>query len=308
MLLALVLPLLQSAAKPEAVALPHDWKTGTRYHVELTKSREDYQGETLSKMSSTRTPIDVEVLERRESGYTLRWTFGRPDPAPDEDMTQALANQIAALVEGLKMDLETDALGSVTKLVDPSAMEAHFEAGTQKLFAKLQAAHASEQDLEAVRAAATGLKGAGFRGGYLQLASRFYLPSGATLVPGQKQTYEDRLPNPFGGDPLPARASLELHDVRRDLGEAVVDWRLSLDPAKAGPVLEASIRAFARKTGQELPSEASLTFDAIEDAATYVYDLATGIPRSVVTTRTTVMAGTRRVDTQRYVVTMPQTK
>jgi hypothetical protein len=77
---------------------------------------------------------------------------------------------------------------------------------------------------------------------------------------------------------------------------------------KSGPILEASMRAYAKKVGQELPEGKPLTFDAIEDAATYVYDLATGIPRSVVVTRTTVMAGTRRTDTQRYVVTIPKAK
>lgn len=312
---AAVLPRVQGNGSPtvetpaaQAVALPHAWPAGTRYHVEITKSREDDAGEAPPRISSTRTPIDVEVLERNDKGYKLRWTFGHPDAAPEEGLDSALVAKISNLVEGLVMDLSADATGSVTALVDPVAMEAHFEESTRKLLADLTAAKADSAVLDAVRSAAAGAKGAGFRSAYFQLASRFYLPSGATLVPGEKRTYEDRLPNPFGGGPLPAQASLTLSQVHRQKNEAVVEWRLSIDPAKAGPILDASIRAYAQKTGQQLPAGAALSFDAIEDAATYVYDLATGIPRSVVTTRTTVMAGTRRIDSVRYAVTTTQPK
>jgi hypothetical protein len=306
--LLLAFTLAQSTDKPAPVALPHDWAVGTRYHVELVKTREDVEGEEPPKVSSTRTPFDVEVLARRDDGYRVRWTFGRPDAAPEATMSSALEQKIAGLVEGLVMEFDTDATGSVTKLVDGPAMEAHFEAAASKLLAQMQDAHAAPEEVRAVRAAAASLKGPGLLSSWLQLPTRFYMPSGAALILGEKRTYEDHLPNPFGGDPLPAQSSLSLREVRADKHEAVVEWRTSIDATKAAPILEASMRAYAARVGQELPPGKPLTFDAIEDAATYVYDLATGIPRSVVITRTTVMAGTRRTDTQRYDVTLPEKK
>jgi hypothetical protein len=202
------------------------------------------------------------------------------------------------------MEFDTDATGSVTKLVNAEAMETHFKDATFELASKMESANAPWQDVQAVVTAAARLKGRGMQDAWLQLATRFYMPSGAALVLGDKRTYEDQLPNPFGGDPLPAVASLVLREVSKDKHDATVEWRSSLDPLKSGPILEASMRAYARKLGQELPEGKPVTFDAIEDAATYVYDLATGIPRKVVITRTTVMAGTRRIDTQRYDVTI----
>ena len=55
----LALATLQTAAKPASVALPHDWSVGTRYHIELVKSREDVEGDQPPSVSSTRMPIDV---------------------------------------------------------------------------------------------------------------------------------------------------------------------------------------------------------------------------------------------------------
>ncbi len=305
----LALALMQSVDKPAPVPLPHDWPVGTRYHVELVKTREDDTGDiSPTTVSSTRTPIEAEVLARRDDGYRVRWTFGRPNVAPEANMSSDLAQKIAGLVEGLVMDFDTDATGSARKLVDAQAMEAHFDEAARKLMSQMQSSKASPEDVQAVISAASNLKGPGFRDAWLQLPTRFYLPSGATLVPGDKRSYEDQLPNPFGGDPLPAQASLLLREVSKDKRDAIVEWRSSLDPVKSAPILEASMRAYAKKVGQDLPEGKPVTFDAIEDAATYIYDLATGIPRRVVVTRTTVMAGTRRTDTQRYEVTLSKSK
>src|SRR5690348_7671917 len=110
-LLALLLAfaLSQTTDKPAPVALPHDWPMGTRYHLELVKSREDVEGEQPPRLSSTRMPIEVEVLARREDGYRVRWTFGHPDAAPEASLSRALEQKIAGLVEGLVIDFDTDA-------------------------------------------------------------------------------------------------------------------------------------------------------------------------------------------------------
>lgn len=293
----------------KTIVLPHAWPAGTSYHIEFTKTREDVETDKQPRVESSRTPIDVEVLARRDDGYTVRWTYGRPVLATSAEVGGAIVDKISALVAGLKMDFITDATGSATKLADPLAMEAHFETLSKALLVELDASHSlAPGDLEAVRSAVSALKGPSFQASYLRFPIMFYMPSGASLVLGEKRTYEDHLPNPFGGEPLPSQAYLELRSVRADANEATVEWRQTIDPTRAGPILEASIRALAKRTGRELPGGANLSFDAIEDAATYVYDLATGVPKSVTVTRTTTLAGVRRIDTQRFDVTWPKPK
>lgn len=291
------------------IELPHEWSVGTRYHIEFTRTREDIEAEKAPKVASSRTPVDVEVIAKRANGYTVRWTFGKPVVAAELAVGDALVERVSALVDGLKLDMLTDETGSITDLADPAAMEAHFDAGARALLAELGASKSlAPQDIEKLRQAVAGLKGPAFWASYRRFPTIFYMPSGSSLPVGEKRAYEDHLPNPFGGDPLPSQAYLQLREVRADVKEAIVEWRQTIDPTRAGPILEASIRALAKRTGQVLPTDAALSFDAIEDAATYVYDLTTGVPKSVVVTRATSMAGVRRIDTQRYDVTWPQAK
>jgi hypothetical protein len=286
-------------AKP--VQLPHDWAIGTAYHVEFTKTREDVEPGKPTKRNSSRTPIDVEVLGKRDDGYTYRWTFTKPVVETEAPLPGSLVDKITSLVDGMKLDILADASGSAISLADPAAMDAHFERTSKVLVDEVEAQGGlAPTELATLKKAVSSMKGPGFQASYLNFPKLFYMPAGSALAPGQKREYEDKLPNPFGGEPLPSKCYLVLTKLDSAANEAVVDWRQSIDPAKAGPILEASIRAFAKRTGQEIPKEAALNFDAIEDASTYVYDLTTGIPKSVVSTRTTLMAGRRRVDSHEF--------
>lgn len=290
-----------STMEPKPVPLPHDWRVGTRYHVEHTRTREAFRDGTEPVTSFTTTPVDVEVVARRSDGYTVRWTYGKPNAGTPAGVSAALSEAVVGLVNGLVTDMTTDATGSIVGLADPAAVERHFADASRRAIASLRASGgATDDQLNAIVATTSRMKGEALSAAYLPAPKAFYMPSGAALVPGVRRTYEDRLPNPFGGDPLPSIASLELRDVKPDTRRATIEWRHTIDPARAGPILEASIRAFAKKSGQELPAGAALSFDAIEDAATYVYDLDTGVPISVVTTRSTSMAGTRQIETNRF--------
>lgn len=298
---ALVLAAALSTSEERKIALPTTWSPGTTYHVEFTKTREEFEGGELASRNSTRSPIDVEILSKNSGGYVFRWVFGRPVTETSAQISGTLVDKISGLVEGLRMDLVADASGTVTALADPSEMERHFERAGKALLEEIEAKSALEAGkLEALKRSLAALRGAALHESYLQAPKMFTMPSGAALTLGERREYEDLLPNPFGGDPLPSRASIVLSKLDTQAHEAVVDWRQTIDPERAGPILEASLREFAKRTGQELPKDVALSLDAIEDAATYVYDCATGIPKSVVTTRTTSMAGRRRIDSNAF--------
>jgi hypothetical protein len=306
---ALACSLAVFAEDTKPTPLPHDWKVGTTYHVEFTKSRDDIEEGQPTKHNSLRTPIDVEVIAKREDGYTYRWTFRKPVVETETPLPGSLADKLTNLADGMKLDVLADASGSVTTLAEPTAIDAHFAAQSKILLEEVAAQGAlTPEQTASLKKSVEQMSGAKFQGSYLNFPRIFYMPAGSALALGEKREYEDHLPNPFGGEPLPSKAFLRLTKLDTSANEAVVDWRHSIDPAKAGPILEASIREYAKRTGRPLPAEASLSFNAIEDASTYVYDLATGIPKSVVNTRTTLMAGRRRVDTHEFIVTRPAPK
>jgi hypothetical protein len=130
--LSIAFALTQAVDKPAPVPFPHDWPVGTRYHVELTKSREDVEEAQPPKVSSTRTPIEVEVIARRDDGYRVRWTFGHPDAASKRALQQRARGKIAGLVEGLRHGLRHRCDGFSDEARRSEAMETHFDAAARK--------------------------------------------------------------------------------------------------------------------------------------------------------------------------------
>lgn len=284
--------------KPPSVSLPHDWAVGTRLAVEMTRGRTEYENDQQVRSGSTKTLIDFEVLAKRADGYTFRWKLGKNELVEGTPTTDPLSLEVMTLNEDLDVDFTTDATGSVRALVAPERIEQHYAKGLDRIQKELGGEGLlDEKSARAIEAWRISMRGREFRESLLREPSIVYMPSGSNLVLGEKRTYQDSLPNPFGGEPLPAVGFLELREIRADRHEAVVEWRLSIDAERARGLLEESVRAMARRTGKPPPPEnARVGLEAIEDAATYVYDTQTGWPISVVYTRTSVMAGVKTID------------
>jgi hypothetical protein len=290
------------------VTLPSDWAVGMRYHIELTKTREKYERGDLKERALNLTPIDVEVLEKRDDGYTVRWTLGSSAILGREDV-DAMSERIAELNRGLQVDFKTDRQGSFVSLAAPEKIEAEMSKRIDVLGKELLKQGMSADEVAAfTRILSQSYRGESYRALLAKEPQLFYMPSGSSLSVGQKRAWESSLPNPLGGEPLPANAYLELRTLRPEKNEAVVEWRQSIDAVKAGPILEASVREAAKQRGKELPEGVTVNMDALEDAATYVYDSKTGVPRSVEWSRSSVMVGAREINGARFDVTVPAPK
>jgi hypothetical protein len=103
---------------------------------------------------------------------------------------------------------------------------------------------------------------------------------GGELAPGEAASYDDELPNPFGGPPIKAQGvyALESHDAAG--GRAVVTWRQSLDPAS----FRASLAERLAEVIKDEPArraEAEAAFSQMDvrrdDTCRHEIDLATGL-------------------------------
>jgi hypothetical protein len=291
----------QATEKPKPVALPCSWERGARFSMDLTKSKERWQDGKILSNQATLTPIDFEVADKTKDGYVFRWTLHKSAVVAGE--TNPMTEPMAEIMDGIAIDFATDAQGTVVSIVAPEKLESE-AAKRIDLLAKTLAKQGMNADEVAsfCRVLGPNFRGPSWRALLMNEPQIFTMPSGAALVLGEKRAYESLLPNPFGGAMLPANAYLQLRAVDADRHEAIVEWRQTVDSDKASPILEASVREAAKRTGQALPAEAALTFDTIEDATTYVYDLKTGWPKSVVWSRSSTMAGVRTIDGLRFEV------
>lgn len=70
----------------------------------------------------------------------------------------------------------------------------------------------------------------------------YYLACGASLTQGKRVEYDDLLPNPLGGEPLPSKGYFLLVSSNPDLNQATIEWGQQLDPEKTREFIRKFVR------------------------------------------------------------------
>lgn len=283
----------QSADEPVVVELPFDPEVGATLQLVMTKLLVKVQGGERSLSGRAETPVDLEVLEKSEQAYVIRWRYGETSFTDGQATPDPLAEPMARLSEGLQVELETDASGSVVGLRNKAEVVSTYQAAVEAMFAALAEGGASAADIEPIRARLSGV----FTPEAIEILvlrepSLFFLPSGGVFQLATPNDYEDLLQNPLGGPPFPSKASMVLKAVDEDAGSAIIEWTQSIDPAKGKAVLLETLRQMAQSANAPEPTEADLPAVQIEDHALFTYDMASGWPRQI-TLRRSVMIGDR---------------
>jgi hypothetical protein len=181
-------------------------------------------------------------------------------------------------------------------------------------------------NVDEVRAAFAGVVGADITGqeemaddaAMAMIASELSYASrsqGEELAPGEVVSYDDELPNPFGGPPIKAQGvyALESHDAAG--GRAVVTWRQSLDPtslrASLAQRLAEVIRAEPASRAEAEEAFGQMDVDR-DDTCRHEIDLATGLAiKAQCRLANKVTAGGRLVESvDRWTITqtLPKTR
>ncbi|MDD9902618.1 MAG: hypothetical protein OXT06_03530 [Rhodospirillaceae bacterium] len=275
-----------AAQDNKSVALPVNWAVGEKHRIEMIKDKERFRGDqkTTSRMA---VPIDIEVLRRRNDGYAVRWTYGKA--VLTGTGTNPIAERIVNLSQGMRIDLRTDALGSVVGLENTTELQAHFKRAGDTMMdwmrgqnlppealSKFEGALAQMSTPQAIEASA------------LRSPGLFYMAFGGTYRLGEDIVIDDLIANPFGQAPFPTKARLTLRDLDSKAGTASIGWTQNFDREKAGPALEQTLRAI----GLPVPADGNLfTGLAIKDDGLWIFDTRTGWMQTGSWQRSTVISG-----------------
>ena len=303
-LLALALAVVDEQELQErTVELPSTWTVGTRFDVTLVKGRLDYEGDTLVKDLESTSQIEVEVVRASGDGHVFRWTLSQLE-LPESASTNPLARDMAQIMQGAVLDLETDAYGTVQSLVNTRAVRRRIKEAFKLLRSSLISSgiHAAAlgRVLTPVR---ESMLGEGMEALLINEPRIFTAPAGGSYVLGKEQAYEELLPIPLTGELVPAEAAFQLEQVDDEANSAVLLWWQNLDPEKTALVMNRYLQNMAREAGLEKPEDEEPLSIEIRDKARFVYDLATGIPRSVSWSRTSKVGPNQRIDWLRFEAT-----
>lgn len=281
----LLSPALSAGAE---VSLPCGWQTGQRvtYHVDRLR-RIERGGRTSEDRGAYDLHLTIE--SRDASGYVLRWRQDLPALSGDGGRSTPEAEALLRSVDGLELVIRTDNTLSPQQLVNETEVRDALRTAIDRLLAMggnpPEAQAAVRQIFESPDLLPQLM---------LRDAQLLFLVTCAVLTEGQPVEFEDRLPNPLGGLPLPSRGTVRLADGSPGASSAVVTFEQRLDPAGLDRFL-ADLKRRIEAGGQELPPGDFPRFE-INDTARTEISLADGWPARLDWQRESRAAGTVRLD------------
>ncbi|HVF65844.1 MAG TPA: hypothetical protein VNE58_17810 [Casimicrobiaceae bacterium] len=265
------------------------WKVGDEVRYERVKMRSD---SNAAKPASGRTHIAIKVIEANASGFLVAWRYGRsasdsPSPAAAEAI-----EQMQQMIEGLEYVLELKpsgelsalrnwqevrdkALALVDKVMPPaaSATHKHAVAQTKALFATRE----------------------GVQNVLLREVQLFFMLYGWQLDVGESKSHDELLPNPLGGPPLPAIATVRVTSLDGDM--AMLRYTLAFDRAKAGKIIADSLAAVAKRMGKPTDDLAKVASSLeVNDEAELAFDVKSRWPQKLTHERVSRIGDRSRAD------------
>ena len=268
------------------------WKEGEKRRFELVKSRRK-SGVGAAKLDGTsRTDLEIEVLEVLPDGFTVAWTLGETTFDDPAHAKEPLVQAITGMTKGLRTVLELDAQASIRGVRNWTDLRDTCSRFLERFATEMKAKGVDPAVLQGVQAQVAPLFSS--KDGIKQLLTRdaqlFYAVVGLELDRGEPHEYEDKLPNPFGGEAFPSKGRFELEDVDEQGGLAKVTWTQTMDPAATGRILEKTIRDLAKSVGKNAPAGQQLKKLDIQDRGKFTVEVSTGWVR--------VLEYTRRIQTE----------
>jgi hypothetical protein len=285
-------PTEDSTREAEVLIVPR-WRAGeTRIYEQVKSIQRTTQGETKYQGSS-RSRIEISVIEEGEHGYLVGWTIQETEMDDLRAARDPMVRQMADIVRGWKALIELDAEATVTGLrnwrelqarskqildlmtrdpkrlgIEPSAMN-QVRAQVESMFAK-------REQVEEL---------------FLRDMGVFFLPLGRSYPRQHTIEYEDELPNPLGGDSLPRRGTLRLTSYDEKTGRAAVRWTQTVDSEAAMRIILDTMRILGEKVGKPIPDmkkvEAIVKAVDVENRCEFIIDARDGWVEELTHTRTT---------------------
>lgn len=267
LLALLALPALALTARAQTVVVEPEqrWKLNQEIRYQRTRTRIDSRAD---KPVTARTPVTIKVIEARPTGYVISWRYGRTESAVASDAGE-VAEKLLQKVDGFEYIVELDRSGEFKALRNWQEVRDKTLALFDQLLPASTASPAEQSAVAQIRNLFTTREGVS--NFLLREVQLFFMLYGWRFEQGESETYDEQLPNPLGGPPLPAKATITAKKV--DQQAAVLHYTLEFDRDKAGKILADSLAALAKRmnkptdelatiaTSLEVNDEAELSFD-----------------------------------------------
>lgn len=276
-------------AAGDTVRVVPEWRKGQKARYDVVKTRRKSQPGKPAAESVARSTVDVEVLDAGLDTYVVGWSQGETTIEGATAEQQALAKKMEDLSRGLRIEIGMDSMATFTGVRNWKEVQAALKKASDTMCDELKAKGLAADAIAKIRAQAAPM----YASEMLVTQScardplRLFMPLGYEFPDGKPIEYDEKLPNPFGGEPLPCKARFSLREVDEKLGVATVDFRQALNPADAQRIMETTLKAMAERLGKPAPEGSLPKSFSIEDTAEFRVRLANGWVESATHRRVT---------------------
>ena len=274
-------PAQKPAAKDE-VETPFPSRVGERARYAMTMAQKGEAGEP-----KVTTDVTVEITRADESGFLITWTYGkfRPDPPGEEAGFEE--QKLVDLTRSVRLTLQLERGGDSLKLANWEEIQERLTQGLGMIQEQVKRDGAGQ--LEAGRFASelkTFYENREFMTAYYTKEPNLFFACLGKRIPTAQPVESDMaFPNPFGGDPFPARVRLSLKEYDQAHHRAVILAAASLDPSRTPGIIERIARGFVEKFAPEMAD--SMPKDlfkslSVESKTEVAVDLTSGWPESLI--------------------------
>lgn len=279
----------------QVTIVPH-WAKGDQFELVLTRTREKAVDGQSTRSGKTETHVTLEVLKADRDGYLVGWTTGDTTfevPAPSE----SLLRQVVGLMKGLQIVLQINQQGTITGVQNWNELRSETVKVLDALLTKTRTLPQQDGDYTALSNLRTQWDSLFATKEQVERlctrdAQMYFLALGRAYRSEKPHVYEDQLPNPLGGEPFPAHATITLTAFNEQSKQAALTWSHIADPQHAARIVQSMIKDLASKRGKSVPDDTVAQAIAIDDTAEITVDVRTGWITTL-TRRQSIQLGTR---------------
>ena len=267
------------------------WDLGETHTLEVVKGKRKFKNGQLVNVDSSVTNYEIVVVDSTEESYVVRWSAQSVDQSALIGKLEGVNLDLSMFsdIEESGMVIKTSEMGEYQELVNADELVTLTATMVDSLFAHMLDAESGLENLreneDAMQAAKSMLESLSspevIESKLTETAQLYYMWYGYEYQTDGQITYEDALPNFFGGEPIPAEASLEI---------TAIDWEQSLmrltntlnpDPVHLKNMLKNLFAGMETPDGTDMNEEIEKLGINIYDTNHYVIDFEWGLVLAV---------------------------
>ncbi|MCH5596982.1 hypothetical protein [Niabella ginsengisoli] len=275
-----------------------NWGKGEKKIFYIIHNTESYESNALKSEFSFSYEAHTNILDSTKNNYTVEWTFHLPDKI--KKARPGLADSLP-VYEGMKMIFKTSQTGEFIELINwQEVRDSYAKMMEISLPQKMDsAAKVAVEQSKALFNSKEMVESA-----LIKEIQMFYRPYGQ-LFTTNAVSVTTQLPNPFGGEPLPAQETYKVTEINPQLNYFTLVIKQDIDKVGTQKFFEGFLKKTKMDSDKAIVEAKNImnTFE-IKDYSEYKFISSIGWPKRIRYARTLTNGKTTKKDS--YIIEMKE--